>query len=362
MAIKASNQITITDITDAYSVFMSSLGYTYNADENGAISGSCSTKITARCGSNAVTVAVTQANIKFYNQSGSQITTNIPFTAAVSASSDNKTVTVTFTAASGAVLTTPIEAEIPVSVDSTITDTKRFVLSAALTGATGEDGVSITGFQTKYQLNNNSTAPSKSSGTWGNSPSIPTVNNKYLWAYDITSYSEGNPTETDVRLAAQYVEGAHWDQGTALSGTGTGKTGVAGTAGDNYLNTTTGDTYTCTASGTATTATWDYTGNIKGTPGANGKDAITISITTNNGTVFKNNSGTTTLTAKVYQGGTEVTVASNGTTTPNVGTVKWYKGLPSDTQPSGWPKSANAVTISATDVTSAQAYTCQLEG
>lgn len=371
MAVKASNQITVTDITDAYSVFMDSEAFTFNADLSSGISGSCVTNITAMCGTTAVAVSVTQANIKFYEQGSSSEMANPPFTAAVTSGNSGKTATITFTAGSGATLATPVEAEIPISVDSTITATKRFTLSAAKTGATGQNGtngISITGVQTKYQLNNSSTAPSKSSGTWSTTPSIPTVSNKYLWAYDITSYSSGSPTETSVRLASQYVEGAHWSQGTALSGTGTNKTGVAGVAGDNYLNSTTGETYVCTTSGTASTAKWDYSGNIKGATGANGQDgsdgedAINVSITTNNGTVFKNNTGTTTLTAHVYKGGVEKTVnASTGVVDGSLGTIKWYKGLPSDTQPSGWPKAAGTLTVSATDVTNAQAYTCQLE-
>jgi hypothetical protein len=370
MAVKSSSQITITDITDAYSVFMDSEAFTFNADNAGAISGSCVTNITAMCGTTAVAVSVTQANIKFYDQSGTQITTNIPFTATVTSGNSGKTATITFTAASGAALANPVEAEIPISVDSTITATKRFTLAAAKTGAAGQNGtngISVTGVQTKYQLNNTSTAPSKSSGTWTTTPSVPTRNNKYLWAYDITSYSSGSPTETAVRLASQFTEGSQWYSGTALSGTGTGKTGVAGVVGDQYLNSTTGETYRCTAAGTSSTATWDYVGSIKGATGAagqdgaDGADAIAISITTNNGTVFKNNSGSTKMTAHVFKGGVEQSVVENTGVCGTLGTVKWYKGLPTDTQPSGWPQSKGAITISATDVTNAQAYTCQLE-
>ena len=64
-----------------------------------------------------------------------------------------------------------------------------------------------------------------------------------------------------------------------------------------------------------------------GTNGANGKngaDAITMSITSSNGTVFKNNAGSTVLTAHVFVAGKEQTIADDGTC-GSLGVVKWYK-------------------------------------
>lgn len=107
-----------------------------------------------------------------------------------------------------------------------------------------------------------------------------------------------------------------------------------------------------TNGGTAT----QYSVAKQGNTGAAGADAITVSITSSNGTVFKNNSGSTVLTAHVYKGAVEQTVADNGTVS-GLGTIKWYK-VGSDTAVA----TAKTLTVSANDVDNTQAYTCQLEG
>ena len=107
--------------------------------------------------------------------------------------------------------------------------------------------------------------------------------------------------------------------------------------------------------------TTSYSVSYKGTNGTNGKDgndgadAITMSITTSNGTVFKNNTGSTVLTAHVYVGGVEQTITDAGVC-GSLGSVKWYKGT-STTAVS----TSKTITVSASDVSNAVAYTCQLE-
>lgn len=93
---------------------------------------------------------------------------------------------------------------------------------------------------------------------------------------------------------------------------------------------------------------------VKGDKGAAGADAIIISITSSSGTIFKNNSGTTILTAHVYKGGVEQAINTNGVC-GSLGTVKWYKGT-------SLISAANAINVSAADVNNTQIYTCQLEG
>lgn len=96
------------------------------------------------------------------------------------------------------------------------------------------------------------------------------------------------------------------------------------------------------------------TTGCKGDKGAAGADAITISITSSSGTIFKNNSGTTILTAHVYKGGVEQAINTNGVC-GSLGTVKWYKGT-------SLISAASAINVSAADVNNTQIYTCQLEG
>lgn len=56
--------------------------------------------------------------------------------------------------------------------------------------------------------------------------------------------------------------------------------------------------------------------------GEDGEDPYLIVIIPSNGTVFKNGSGTNTLTAHVYVGGDEIT----GSALAALGTIKWYQG------------------------------------
>lgn len=94
---------------------------------------------------------------------------------------------------------------------------------------------------------------------------------------------------------------------------------------------------------------------ITGNTGSNGADAITMSITSSNGTVFKNNDGSTVLTAHVYKGGAEQSITGAGVC-GSLGTVKWYVGT-STTGVAG-----ASITVSASDVTNSLVYTAKLEG
>ena len=94
---------------------------------------------------------------------------------------------------------------------------------------------------------------------------------------------------------------------------------------------------------------------IKGDTGSAGKDAIVLTITASNGIVFKNNTGSTTLTAHVYLGGVEQSITDAGVC-GTLGSIKWYKGL-STTAVS----TAKTLTVSATDVVNSESYTCNLE-
>ena len=82
--------------------------------------------------------------------------------------------------------------------------------------------------------------------------------------------------------------------------------------------------------------------------------AITMTITSSNGTVFKNNSSSTVLTAHVFKSGVEQAVSDNGVC-GTLGTVKWYIGS-STTGIAG-----KTITVNASEVTNAEVYTAQLE-
>ena len=81
-------------------------------------------------------------------------------------------------------------------------------------------------------------------------------------------------------------------------------------------------------------------------------DAITMTITSSNGTVFKSNEATTVLTAHVFANGAEQTIASNGVCA--YGTVKWYLG-------NTLKATSNTLTVKGSDVTDSAVYTVKLE-
>lgn len=229
MAVKASDQISIVDVTDAYSITLTSEAYTFVGSASGVASGnSCSTQAVAYCGTNQCS-NVTVDSSKIICPTG--------ISASVS-NSGSSVVTISFTTT--ATISKACEAIIPVSVDG-ITINKKFSFAVAIAGQKGEDG-------------------------------------------------------------------------------------KAGTNGKD------------------------------GTNGKNGADAITMSISSSNGTVFKNSSGSTVLTAHVYKGGAEQTITDAGVC-GSLGSVKWYKGTSTTAF-----KTSKTITVSASEVDNALAYTCQLEG
>ena len=422
MAIKAADQITITDITDAYSVILTSESYTFVGGTSGAASGAkCTTQAVAYCGSNQCSAVNVNAD-------------DIVCPTGVSATVENSgtaapTITLTLTST----LATACEVTIPVIVDG-ITVNKKFSIAVAKTGATGGTGAAGRGIKStviEYQAGTSNTTPP--TGTW--STSIPSVTaGQYLWTRTTINYTSGDPTVSySVARQGQNggtgAAGSMWYSGTGITGTSTTATIFSGSGvsnarvNDQYLNTSTGNTYKCTVAGAASAAKWVYTGNIKGgtgatgatgnglksvtityaasssnttpptsgwqnTPpsvsagqylwtktvfnytnntssdpqysvarqganGANGADAITISVTSSNGTVFKNSSGSTVLTAHVYKAGVEQTITDAGVVS-GIGTVKWYKGTT-------LAATAKTLTVKASEIDNVQAYTCQIE-
>ena len=87
--------------------------------------------------------------------------------------------------------------------------------------------------------------------------------------------------------------------------------------------------------------------------GANGADALNLIVESSAGSIFKNTAIATTLTARVYKGGTEVT----GAALTGLGTIKWYKDGGTTVVATG-----TTFTVAAGDVTNKASYTAKLEG
>lgn len=241
MAIKATSQVTVIDVTDAYNVILTSEAYTFVGNTSGAPAGQkCATQAVAYCGNNQCASVTVDAK-------------SIVCPTGISATVENSgTAAPTITFTTTATITAACEATIPVTVDG-ITVTKKMSFAVAKTGATGAKG-------------------------------------------------------------------------------DTGSTGPQGPQGEKGA---TGD---------------------KGATGAAGADAITVSITASNGTVFRNSSGSTVFTAHVFKGSVEQTITDAGVC-GSLGSIKWYKAGSTTAI-----KTAKTLTVSADDVDSSAAYTCNLEG
>ena len=302
MAIKSADQITIVDVTDAYSVILSSEAYTFVGGTSGATSGSCTTEVSALCGSNLCSSVIV---------SNSDITCPSGISASIQGSGTEK-VTITFTLT--ATLSAACEATIKVHVDG-IEISKKFSFAVAKTGApgakgdTGATGKGISKIETFYLTTASGSGVTISTSGWSTTPEPTTTTKKYIWSYTKNTYTSGDPTSSTPAII-----------------------GTHGATGDK---------------------------------GAAGADAITLTITTSNGTVFKNNTGSTVLTAHVYKGGVEQSITDAGVC-GSLGSVKWYNG--SGTQPAGWPKTSKTITAGASSgsgidvvVSNATAITCQLE-
>ena len=290
MAIKSQGQITIVDVTDAYSIMLTSEVYTFVGGTGGVGSGqTCTTEAVAFCGSNQCSsVTVTAADIVCPNGISAKVE-----------NSGTSKVKITFTTT--ATISSDCEATIPINVEG-VTVNKKFSFAVAKTGATGATGaagVSIKGVKNMYLASASNSGVSTSTTGWTETMQTTDTTKKYLWSYQVISYSSGSPTNT-----VPTIIGTH------------GATGATGAAG---------------------------------------ADAITVTITSSNGTIFKNNSGSTVLTAHVFKGAVEQTVAENGVC-GSLGTIKWYKDGGTTAV-----ATAKTYTVAAANVTNSSVVTCQLE-
>lgn len=344
MAEKATGQVTIVDITDAYSIMLTSEAYTFPGTTTGAVAGSCTTQVVALIGNESATATVTAA----------ECTCPTGITVSVNANSGSPIITVSAAAtfkASGAV-------KIPVHCGE-VTITKEFSVAVALRGTNGEDGKD----GTSVTVSNNVTtyAPSASgttAPTSGWQSGIPSVTpGQFLWTKTVVTYSDGaistafsvsryGTNGTGVTVTSSPVTYQVSSSGTTTP-TGTWVSTVPTTAAGQYLWTKTVVNY---SDGKTTTS---YSVSRNGSNGAAGADALTLAITSSNGLIFKNSDIATTLTAHVYKAGSEVT----GAALTALGAIKWYKDGGATAVATG-----ATLTISAGDVANKASYVAKLEG
>lgn len=340
MAVKSSNQVTLIDLTDGYSVIMTNDNYTFLGTTN-SVSGTQSTtcQIQALCGSEQVACSVGE----------------ITCPTGLSIVSDGKTPIPTLTITATSALKTSGSVVIPVQIGD-ITISKTFSYSIAFKGTNGTS-VSITKTEVTYQASDSGTTTP--TGTW--STSVPSTSaGQFLWTKTSVTYSDGKSTTsysvsrngsngsngTSVTLSSTAVTYQTSSSGTTTP-TGSWSSTVPSTSAGQFLWTKTVVTY---SDGKSTTS---YSVSRNGSNGTNGNDAIAVVVTSSNGFIFKNTAIATTLTAHVYKGGVEVT----GSSLTALGTIKWYKDDGTSAIATG-----TTLTINAGDVTNNANYTAKLEG
>lgn len=199
MAIKSADQITIIDVTDAYSVMLTSETYTFVGEVGGTATGlTCTTQAVAYCGTNRCSaVTVTAANISCPDG----------ISASVSNSGSNA-VTITFTTT--AAIKEACEATIPVSIDG-ITINKKFSFAVAKTGAQGEPGVAGNGIASVVRYYKLATSkPSRPttnppSGWTTTEPTYTSGSTNNLYLVDCTIYTDETFAFSSVSLSSSYA-------------------------------------------------------------------------------------------------------------------------------------------------------------
>ena len=350
MTIKAVNQIDVIDLTDGYSIVLTNDNYTFlgtTSSVNGTQT--TTTQVMALCGSEQVPCTVG----------------NITCPAGISAVSDGKTPMPTITITATSALTKSGTITIPIVVNGDITINKTFSYSIAFKGQTGQNGTSVTVRSTSVTYQVGASGTTKPTGEWKTEvPSIP--NGQFLWTKTVVNYSDGKSTEA-YSVSYKGTNGTNGSNGTSVTVSSTSVTYQAGTSGTTPPTGTWSPTVPNVANGqylwTKTVvnysdgkSTESYSVSYKGTNGingTNGKDAITMAITSSGGTIFKNTAIATTLTAHVYKGGVEVT----GSALSSLGTIKWYKDGGTTAVATG-----TTYTIGAGDISNKATFSAQLEG
>lgn len=127
MAIKGSAQTTLIDVTDAYSVILTSEAYTFQGNSEGAPAGStCSTDIVAYCGDVPCKISVSSEDI-------------VCPTGISASVENNNSLSPIITFKTTAVIKVACEATVPISVDGLVIN-KKFSFAIAKTGEKGDTG------------------------------------------------------------------------------------------------------------------------------------------------------------------------------------------------------------------------------
>ena len=130
MAIKASDQISVVDLTDGYSVMLTSDAASFAANASGKALAATTfvTQVIAMRGTEAIQPSITAADIVCPTNITASVSTSSPYSAM------NPGISITVAAAFTG---NNAEVTIPVNLENGITINKKFTISASKTGAAG---------------------------------------------------------------------------------------------------------------------------------------------------------------------------------------------------------------------------------
>lgn len=328
MAQRASDQVTLADLTDGVSVVLTSEAVAFPGSTSAALAGSTTTKVLAFLGTEQVAASVVLA----------EITKPAGITIATDSHATEPTLTISIATS----VTAGGEVVIPVHVGDLII-VKRFSFSIAFKGSTGTAGTSATLTGLKNEAH---TIVAKADGT---TPAGSTIQVDF---YGYVGNSRAAVTAAVGTLPAGITVGTNTPGTTSADGVLT--LNVASGAGMGGADSgVIPITLTCNSIARVVNFSWAKAkAGVDGTDGTDGAAAISLEVTSSAGLVFKNTQVATTLTARVYVGGTEVT----GGALTALGTLKWYKD---GTYLTG--KDGVTLTVAAGDVADRATYEARLE-
>lgn len=194
MAIKATAQATLIDITDGYSAQLTSDTYNWTGGQSGiGANNTCVTEAYGWQGSNRIqNVSVSQADI-------------VCPTGITATVENNGTSQVKITFKTTQTISTTCEATIPIVLDGEVTMNKKFTFSVAKQGPTGATGKGIKGTPVSEYVAAASNTSIPQSG-W--STTIPSVSaGQFLWTRVTTTYTD-DTTSVSYSVAKQGSTGA----------------------------------------------------------------------------------------------------------------------------------------------------------
>lgn len=185
----ARGQATIVTQKDSYTINQSVEEYIFTAQTNGTIQ----TAVTV-----VSTVKVTLGDSDITNFTIGTVNKPNGF-ASINVNNTNKTITYTV-AANTTTLADNGMVLIPVIIEG-VTYTVSFKWAKSKTGQNGATGVGIKSIVNKYAVSSsNTTAPT----SWSTIVPTMTATNRYLWNYEIVTYTNGSTNETEKRIIGVY--------------------------------------------------------------------------------------------------------------------------------------------------------------